>query len=121
MFRALLVFLALNTASVFLVHQLLDGFIVEGGTLGYVLIGVMIGFLNLFVKPVLKVLSLPFIFLTAGLFVIFINALIIWLTQSLVNFVDIAGISLTIEGMGSYIAAVLLFGILNYIFQKLLR
>jgi putative membrane protein len=119
--RSILVFIALNTASVYLVQQILDEFVVTGGTLGFVFIGVIIGLLNVFIKPLLKILSLPFIFLTAGLFVLVLNALILWVAQSVVNGVGISGISLTIGGMGTYVAAVLLFGILNYIFQKLLR
>lgn len=121
MIRALVSFLALNTISVYLVDQLLDGFLVTGGAWGYVLVGVMIGLLNLFVKPILKVLSLPFIFLTAGLFMILVNGVILWLAKEGVAFVGIDGISLIIEGMGTYVIAVIVLGIINYLFQKIFR
>ena len=84
MFRAILIFVALNTASVYLVHQILDGFVVTGGTIGFLLVGAIIGLLNLFLKPVLRILSLPFIFLTAGLFVVVLNAAILWLVVQIV-------------------------------------
>lgn len=119
--RNLLVFVALNTASVYLVSQVLDAFSVSGGTIGYVVVGIIIGFLNLFIKPVLKMLSLPFIFLTAGLFVIVLNAAILWLAQVFIAFLDFPGIALSIDGFGAYVAAVILLGILNYLFQKILR
>jgi putative membrane protein len=119
--RSFLVFIALNTASVYLVQQILDEFVVTGGTMGYVFIGVIIGLLNVFIKPLLKILSLPFIFLTAGLFVLVLNALILWVAQTIVNTLSIASVSLMIGGVGTYIAAVVLFGLLNYVFQKLLR
>lgn len=121
MIRALVSFLALNTVSVYLVDQLLDGFFVTGGAWGYVLVGVVIGLLNLFVKPILKVLSLPFIFLTAGLFMILVNAVILWLAQKAVVFVGIEGMSLVIEGVGTYVVAVIVLGIINYLFQKIFR
>lgn len=121
MFRSFLIFLALNTASVYLVHQVLDGFVIEGGTFGFVLVGVVVGTMNVFVKPIIKVLALPFIFLTVGLFVVVINALILWLSVMLVEFLDISGISLTIDGIFTYLTAILLLGVLNYLFQKLLR
>ena len=119
--RSLLIFIALNTVCVYLVHQLLDGFVVEGGTLGYVLVGVVIGLLNAFVRPILKILSLPLIFLTAGLFLLVVNALILWIAQHVVEILDVGGIALRIDGMWYYIAAVFALGIFNYLFQKLLR
>lgn len=116
-----LYFIALNTASVYLVQLILDEFVVTGGTMGFVLIGAIIGLLNVFLKPLLKILSLPFIFLTAGLFVLVLNAFILWIAQTFVNTISIAGISLAIGGVGTYVAAVILLGLINYIFQKLLR
>ncbi|MDP2691552.1 MAG: phage holin family protein [bacterium] len=121
MIRAFLIFIALNTASVYLVSYLLDQFVVTGGPMGFVVVGICIGLLNLFVKPILKVLSLPLIFLTVGIFIILINALILWLAQIFVSFLDISGVTLTINGIWTYVVAVLLFGILNYLFQKLIR
>lgn len=114
-------FLVVNTINVYAVTQLLDGFIVTGGWYGYALVGVIIGLLNLIVKPILKLLSLPFIFLTAGLFMIVVNAVILYLGQNIVEILNFSTVNLTIEGIGTYIAAVVLFGIVNYIFQKLLR
>ncbi len=119
--NSLLTFIALNTAVVYLVDQLLDGFLIQEGALAYVLVGVIFGVLNLFLKPILKVLSLPFIFLTAGLFVLVVNAVILYTTEYLVGVLEISRVSLTIDGTGTYIAAVLTMGILNYVFQKLLR
>ena len=121
MIRFLLIFLALNTASVYFVSRLLDNFEITGGVMGYVLVGVIIGLLNLFVKPILKVLSLPFIFLTIGLFIIIINAAILWLAEFVVEFLGVGGITFTITGIGTYVVAVISLGIVNYIFQKLIR
>ncbi|MDF2379419.1 MAG: phage holin family protein [Candidatus Gracilibacteria bacterium] len=118
---SLVFFLVLNTINVFLVSQVLDGFIVTGGWFGFAVVGFVIGLLNLFVKPFLKLLSLPFIFLTAGLFVIVVNAVILWMAQGTLNMLDLETVSLTIDGLGTYIAAVVLFGIVNYLFQKILR
>ena len=121
MIRFLLIFLALNTASVYFVSRLLDNFEITGGVMGYVLVGVIIGLLNLFVKPILNVLSLPFIFLTIGLFIIIINAAILWLAEFVVEFLGVGGITFTITGIGTYVVAVISLGIVNYIFQKLIR
>lgn len=121
MVHALLVFLVLNTVSVYLVDEFLEGFVVTGGAVGYILVGVIIGFLNLILKPVLKLLSLPFLFLTIGLFMLLINAAILWLSVQIVTLIGITSIQLTIDGWGAYTLAVLFLGVLNYLFQKLFR
>ena len=119
--KALLLFVVLNTVSVAIVQQILDDFVITGGVPAFVLIGVIIGLLNLFLKPLLKVLSLPFIFLTAGLFVIVVNAVILWFAEVLVRGLAIGQIALSIDGMFTYVAAVLLLGFFNYLFQKIIR
>lgn len=120
MIRYLVLFLVLNTVSVYLVDQLLDGFTITGGWYGYLLVGSVIGALNLFLKPVLKILALPFIFLTLGLFVIVINALILYLAEQLVAVLDISSIQLVIEGIVTYIVAVIVLGLLNFASHKIL-
>jgi putative membrane protein len=42
-------------------------------------LGVVLGLLNFFLKPLLKTLSLPIEILTLGLFTIIINAFLLWL------------------------------------------
>lgn len=121
MLTSAITYLALNTISIYLVSELLDGFIVSGGIWGYVLVGVIVGLLNVFVKPILKVITLPFIFLTLGFFLIVINALILWLTEFLVETLSISGITFQVSGVATYFVAVIVLGLLNYLFQKLFR
>ncbi len=40
--------------------------------------GLLLGFLNAFVKPILVILTLPFLILTLGLFTLVINALMLY-------------------------------------------
>ena len=51
----------------------------------------VLGLLNSLVKPVLLVVSLPFVILTFGLFVLFINALLLLLAAKLVPGFHVAG------------------------------
>ncbi len=116
-----LAFIALNTVSVYLVAQVLPGFSVTGGTFGYVMVGVVVGLLNVFLKPILKILSLPFLFLTIGLFTLVVNGAILWIAERVVEFLHVNAITFTIDGAFTYLLAVLLFGVINYIFHKLIR
>ncbi|WP_353507618.1 phage holin family protein [Intrasporangium sp.] len=45
------------------------------------LVALVFGVLNTFVRPIAKLLSLPFIILTLGLFVFIVNAFMLWLTS----------------------------------------
>ena len=72
--------------------------VMEGGMVGYVLLALVFGFLNGFVKPVLKILTFPIHFISLGLSSFLLNGVILWFGQFVVNFLAIAGTSLVIEG-----------------------
>jgi putative membrane protein len=44
----------------------------------------LLGIINAFIRPVLLLLSMPFILLTLGLFILVINALMLWFVGSIV-------------------------------------
>ncbi len=48
-------------------------------------VAVVLGLLNALLKPILTLLSFPLLFLTFGLFSVFINAFVFWLTARLVK------------------------------------
>jgi putative membrane protein len=49
------------------------------------IVAVVLGLLNVFIKPILVVLTLPFTIFTLGLFLLVINAIIILLCDSIVG------------------------------------
>ena len=63
--------------------QLLPGIHYERGLLYLLLAGFVLGAVNLLVKPLVTILSLPFVVLTLGLFFIVINGLMVWLVDLL--------------------------------------
>ena len=46
-------------------------------------VGLIFGFVNAFIAPIVKLLSLPFIVLTLGLLLLLINAAMLWLTSEI--------------------------------------
>lgn len=54
-----------------------------------ILLGVIIGLVNFFVKPILKAITLPLRILTLGLFNLVINLIIIWAVDLLFNEITI--------------------------------
>ncbi|WP_374967759.1 phage holin family protein [Terrabacter sp. BE26] len=55
-----------------------------------VIVALIFGILNFFIKPILKLITLPLIILTLGLFVFIVNALVLQLTSWLAGRFDLA-------------------------------
>ena len=74
-----------TAAGLYAATWLLDGLQFEGGFGGLLLVSLLIFGVNLFVRPVIKILSFPVILLTLGLFTLVINALmlqiVVWLSE----------------------------------------
>lgn len=51
----------------------------------------ILGVLNVFIKPVLMILTLPITLITLGLFALVINGLMLWLVGSVVTGLEITG------------------------------
>jgi len=83
--RLLLNALAVMTAAYFVPGLTLTG---PGAAL---LAGVVLGFVNAIVRPVLFVVTLPFTLITLGLFLFILNAVCLALTAALVPGFSIAG------------------------------
>ena len=95
----ILTWLLANTLAVAAAAWLVDGIRVtgpdrwpaelEGKWLTVLAVGVILGLVSMLVKPVVKLLSLPFILLTLGLFLWIINAAMLSLTGWLARRLDL--------------------------------
>jgi putative membrane protein len=103
--------LLINAAALWVAIQLVDGIEHRGSWWSLLFVALVFGVLNASVRPLLKLLSLPIIILTLGLFMFVINALMLMLTawvSGLLNldfyvdgFVDafIGGLIVTVVGL----------------------
>jgi putative membrane protein len=80
----LLIRLLINALAVFIIAHLLGGVEVDG-YVGAIIVALVLAILNLFVKPILIIFTLPVTILTLGLFLLVINALIILLADKLID------------------------------------
>ena len=77
----------INGIALWVAALLIDGIEFGRGSstgetvLTVLLVALVFGVLNTFVRPIAKLLSLPFIILTLGLFVFIVNAFMLWLTS----------------------------------------
>ena len=88
-----------------------DGPLGEYGT--YLWIGLIFGVVNAIVGPLLRLLSLPFVVLTLGLFLLVVNAALLALTAGLSD-------RLTIDGFGTAILGGLILAVAGWLADQLL-
>ena len=105
----LVIKLLLNAIAVFALASILNGVTVDGYQTA-IIVAVVLSVLNLIVKPILVILTLPITILTLGLFMFVINSCIILLAD---KFIDGFAVS------GFWIA--MLFSVLLCILQSLLH
>ncbi|EKD93122.1 MAG: hypothetical protein ACD_28C00235G0002 [uncultured bacterium] len=106
--------IAFNIGALLVVTELLDQVTYAGGWKFFLVTGALIGALNTFLKPIIKFFALPAIILSGGLFLILINAIILWITEELVGILDLPGIDFNIEGALTFVLAAILFGLTNW-------
>ncbi|OGK14151.1 hypothetical protein A3H80_04740 [Candidatus Roizmanbacteria bacterium RIFCSPLOWO2_02_FULL_37_19] len=75
--------LLVNALAIFFTAQILPGVTVDG-LQSALIVAVVLGIINTFVKPILIFFTLPLTIVTLGLFTFVINALLILLASSLV-------------------------------------
>jgi putative membrane protein len=82
--------LVLNGVAVFIAAYMIPG-VYTSGPGAALLAGVILGFVNAIIRPVLFVLTLPVTILTLGLFIFVLNAVCLALTAALVPGFDVSG------------------------------
>jgi len=98
----------INALALFVADYLLQDFIFEGDILTLVIAGLILGLINFFVKPILKLISAPLILLSLGLFSLVINMALLWLLEYLIP-------ELTINGIFTYFWATLIIVAVNIV------
>jgi putative membrane protein len=82
-----------------------------------VLVALVFGLVNAVVRPIVKLLSLPFIILTLGLLIFVINALMLLLTGWLSGQL---GLGFHVEGFGTAILGAVVIAVATWVLERVL-
>ncbi len=99
--------LLINAAALWFTAWLLPGVTLSQNIVQVLIVAAIYGLVNAFIRPIVRLLTLPLTVLTLGLFTLVINALMLWLTTA---FTD----ALVIEGgiiggfVNAFIAAIII-------------
>ena len=86
----LIIKLLISTIIVFVLSYFLPGVHVTSLT-GALMVAVVLGLLNTFLKPILVILTIPVTFFTLGLFLLVINAIMILICDYLIDEFKVVG------------------------------
>jgi len=101
-----LISILLNGLLVFIAARFIDGVYIESYGVA-VLTGVILGLINLTIKPIATILTLPITLLTFGLFLLVINGAMVLLADSILQ-------GFVVSGLGPAIWFSILLSILNF-------
>jgi putative membrane protein len=83
--KRLLIRWAVTAAAVAVASAVVSGVTIHGGVGGVLVVSAIFGLVNAILGPVAKLLSLPLIVLTLGLFIFVVNALMLGITAELTD------------------------------------
>ncbi|MEI7818792.1 MAG: phage holin family protein [bacterium] len=102
-----------NFIGLWVSAQLFSG--INGDTVGVLIIAALIfGIVNALIRPLVVLLSLPAIVLTLGVFMLFVNAAMLYLTSYFYP-------RLQVTKLSSAIGAVIIIWLVNYLFSSLFQ
>ncbi|HLN78406.1 MAG TPA: phage holin family protein [Nocardioidaceae bacterium] len=117
-----LLWMFVNAVALAVAAWLIEGIRVTGATtedqvITLVVVALIFGVINAFLAPIIKLLSLPFIILTLGLFLIVINALMLMLTSWISEQI---GFGFVVDGFWTAVLGAIVITIATWVLEVLL-
>lgn len=103
--------------SVWVAAEVVSGIYLEG-LVSILAVAAILGLLNLYLRPVLILLSLPFTLITLGLFIVVINALLLGITDWVAG---IVGLDFAVDSVGAALLGAIVISLVNMLLTLFLR
>ena len=109
--------LLINAAALWVAVKIVPGITYAGDWLPFLGVALIFGLVNAFIRPIVKLFTLPIIFLTLGLFALVVNGLMLWLTSWLSTGL---GLQFHVDGCWSAILGALVVSIVSALLSMIL-
>ena len=103
----------LISVSVFVTTKIISGIVVDPIWVALV-VGACLTLFNMFIKPIIKVLTLPLNILTLGLFSLVINSILFWYLGTFIKGFEVSTL------VAAFVGAVVV-SVINWLFSKVFR
>lgn len=104
----------LNAGILYLLTQLVPSIEFTGGWKFFVFGGVVLGLINLVIKPIMKILSFPAMLITGGLFMIVVNMAVLWFLKFFISAIQFQDVTLFFPNFATYAIGAVVFGLINW-------
>jgi putative membrane protein len=103
--------LLINAAALWAATRLVSGIVFDGDWRLLLVVALVFGVLNVAVRPILILLTLPLFIVTLGLFTFVLNALMLWLTGRVS---DALGLGFHVAGFGAAFLGALVVTVVSF-------
>lgn len=106
-----------NMAALWVAVQIVDGISFGGEWWRLVLVAVVFSLLNTYLRPILRILSIPFTIITFGIFLLVINALMLLLTSAVSSALHL---EFSVHGFGAAFLGAIVVAIVGLVLSMLI-
>lgn len=110
----LIVRVLINAAALWVAALLVSGINLSNNVLEVLIVAIIFGLINAIIKPIVKLLALPLIAITLGLFTLVINALLLLLTGWL-------SVGLEVKGFWPALLGAIIISIVSWLLSQFLN
>ena len=109
--------LVINAAALWVAVKIVPGITYTGDWVPFLGVALIFGLINAFIRPLVKLLTLPIIFLTLGLFALVVNGMMLMLTSWMSNTL---GLNFQVTGCWTAILGALVVSIVSALLSTFL-
>lgn len=106
-----------NMAALWVAVQIVDGISFAGEWWKLLLVAVVFSLLNTYLRPILRILSIPFTIITFGIFLLVINALMLLLTSAVSGALHL---EFNVDGFGAAFLGAIVVAIVGLLLSMLI-
>lgn len=100
--------------ALYITDEFLNSVTITGGPKGYVVLSIIITLAAFFIKPILKIISLPLMWITGGLFIFVINTIILYISGRVLPQFD-QSLAFSAESIKAYFLAAALITVITWV------
>ena len=107
-----LIRIVINAVALWLATRFVNGISFDGDLPFLLIVALIFGAVNTIVKPILMILTFPFLIVTLGLFLLVLNAVMLWLTGAIS---DAANLGFHVSGFGAAFVGGLVVSVVSFV------
>jgi putative membrane protein len=110
--------LLVNAIALWVATRIVPGVVYSGDVLPFLGVALVFGVVNAFIGPAVKLLALPLILLTLGIFLLVVNGLLLWLTSAVS---DALGLGFHVSGFWAAFFGALVVSVVSTLLSVMVR